>query len=359
MSVGISASDLRHALPALGLREFWYPAGRSKEFGRRPVGRKLLGADIVFLREPGGVHALSDRCPHRGMPLSCGDRRFEGTITCPYHGWTFNMHGECVAALNEGPESPIPGKVRVRTYPVEERNGVVWVFMGDGPPKPLSDDVPEELLAGRSIIDLRVAVWKCGWLPAIENLVDSHDVIAHRTSAFYLFRKLPSWVKVGATETADGKGVDVRYEAMGPVHDIYPNIGRWPRRSWYRRLGMSSPNSGHQGLSQLRLPSLVRAAFPRMNYVRWTVPIDEKTVRVFLFASTNATGLAALRNRLSYWLWMSWSFMTQILNQDQRLFEGQDYFAPEQLSQTDVGIIKWRRVLAACAQREAQQRANG
>src|ERR1700733_8747556 len=142
MSTGISATDLRRALPPLGLREFWYPAGLSREFGRSPVARKLLGAELVFLREAGRVHALADRCPHRGMPLSCGDRRFPGTITCTYHGWTFDVRGECVAALNEGPASPIPGKVRVRAYPVEERNGVVWVFMGDGPAKPLDDDVP-------------------------------------------------------------------------------------------------------------------------------------------------------------------------------------------------------------------------
>ena len=59
------------------------------------------------------------------------------TITCRYHGWTYDLsNGLCVAALTDGPDSPIVGKARVKTYPLEERKGIIWAFIGDGQPLP-------------------------------------------------------------------------------------------------------------------------------------------------------------------------------------------------------------------------------
>src|ERR671919_469998 len=73
-------------------------------------------------------------------PLSAGRCVFTGMITCAYHGWTYDLaSGDLVAALTDGPDSPICGKasVRVRTYPVEERAGLIWVWPGDEPPPPV------------------------------------------------------------------------------------------------------------------------------------------------------------------------------------------------------------------------------
>jgi len=92
---------------------------------------------VVFLRDEGKVYALSDQCPHRGVPLSLGRQEFPGTWTCYYHGWTYDLKtGVLQAALTDGPDSPICGKVRVRIYPVEERAGVVWVYLGAGEAPP-------------------------------------------------------------------------------------------------------------------------------------------------------------------------------------------------------------------------------
>jgi phenylpropionate dioxygenase-like ring-hydroxylating dioxygenase large terminal subunit len=76
----------------------------------------------MLVRDRGHVYALHDRCPHRGVPLSAGKAMFSGTITCPYHGWTYRLDsGDICAVLTDGPRSPLLGKVTIRTYPTAER----------------------------------------------------------------------------------------------------------------------------------------------------------------------------------------------------------------------------------------------
>ena len=99
------------------------------------MGIKLLGENLVFFRAHGRVSALQDLCAHRGMPLSHGTCLSEGTVTCAYHGWSYDVStGACVAALTDGPDSPVAGRYSVKSYPVEERGGIVFVYMGDGNP---------------------------------------------------------------------------------------------------------------------------------------------------------------------------------------------------------------------------------
>src|SRR5437867_3474053 len=150
----------RYRRAALGFREHWYPVMWSRKLRGKPVGMNLLGDDIVFVRQGGAVHALHDRCPHRGIPLSMGKREFPGTLSCIYHGWTYDLRtGELVAALTDGPDSPIVGKVRVRTYPAVERKGLIWVYVGDRePPPPLEEDVPADFLADDAFLAGRHSV---------------------------------------------------------------------------------------------------------------------------------------------------------------------------------------------------------
>jgi nitrite reductase/ring-hydroxylating ferredoxin subunit len=91
-------------VPPLGFREYWYPALWVKEVSeKKPKHVKLLGEDIVFFRgKTGEVEALSDWCPHRNARLSLGICEFPGTITCPYHGYTFDGTGQCVAERRSG-----------------------------------------------------------------------------------------------------------------------------------------------------------------------------------------------------------------------------------------------------------------
>ena len=171
----------------LGFRQYWYPALRASELGRKPRAVKMLGDEIVLIRSGGKVHALHDRCVHRGMVLSEGVCLAEGTITCPYHGWTYDVaDGQLVAALTDGPESAVVGKIgkRVRTYPVEERNAIIWVYLGEGEPPPLEEDVPEELLHPEVYVSgVVVNTWQCNWRAAVENGHDaSHAPMVHMNS---------------------------------------------------------------------------------------------------------------------------------------------------------------------------------
>ncbi len=110
------------------VRDCWYVAGFVHEFPQGAVeARKILGEPIAFYRQVDGtLVALADRCAHRQAPLSLG--RIEGDdLRCMYHGIKFSAAGECV----EIPGQPaVSKKSCVRNYPVVERGGWVWIWMG-------------------------------------------------------------------------------------------------------------------------------------------------------------------------------------------------------------------------------------
>ena len=131
-----------------GLRDYWYPVLWARELKKKPKAIKLCGEKIVLHRDADGhPRALHDRCPHRGVRLSQGKQWWPDTLSCPYHGWTFNVKsGDLVAVITDGPDSRMCGKAAVRTYPAQERIGLIWVYMGEGKPHPLQDQLPEELV---------------------------------------------------------------------------------------------------------------------------------------------------------------------------------------------------------------------
>jgi nitrite reductase/ring-hydroxylating ferredoxin subunit len=107
----------------LGLQNYWYPVQWAAEVKRSPVAITVCGENLMLQRdEHGAVFALHDRCVHRGVKLSEGKEEFPGTVTCPYHAWTYRLSdGEMVAAITDGPDSPMCGQARVRTYPTAVR----------------------------------------------------------------------------------------------------------------------------------------------------------------------------------------------------------------------------------------------
>ncbi|MEU8930078.1 aromatic ring-hydroxylating dioxygenase subunit alpha [Streptomyces sp. NPDC048409] len=110
-------------------RNQWYVAAYRHEVGRELLGRTVLGEPLVFYRaeEDGAAVALADRCVHRRYPLSAsgldGDR-----IVCGYHGFTYDRTGACVSVPGQ---QRVPRTARVASYPVAERDSLVWVWIGD------------------------------------------------------------------------------------------------------------------------------------------------------------------------------------------------------------------------------------
>ena len=109
------------------LRNVWYAAGHSETVEFTPTSRRICDEPIMFYRTGNSsISALHDRCPHRFVPLSAG--KVEGDVVqCGYHGLRFDQSGQCV--LN--PHGPIFPQLRVRSYPVVERYGLMWIWMGD------------------------------------------------------------------------------------------------------------------------------------------------------------------------------------------------------------------------------------
>ena len=164
------------------LRNSWYVAALSSDIEANLTARRILGENIVLYRtEAEEPVALDDSCPHRRLPLSKG-RLLNDNIECGYHGLQFNRSGQCVAAPTQ---NRIPPSANVRSYPVVDRWGLVWIWMGDAE---LSDD--------RLIINIENFEnpdWKittgdaltcaCNYQYLTDNLLDpSHVAWVHRTS---------------------------------------------------------------------------------------------------------------------------------------------------------------------------------
>ena len=110
------------------LKNAWYVAAWDHEIGRDLTARTILGETIVLYRkQDGAAAALEDACPHRKLPLSMG--RIKGDeVECGYHGLTFDCSGTCTRV--PGAER-VPHVARVRSYPVQERYGLLWIWMGE------------------------------------------------------------------------------------------------------------------------------------------------------------------------------------------------------------------------------------
>jgi len=116
----------------LYLRDLWYMAAHASGVKRGAMKRvMLLGEPVLIGRmKDGTAFALRDICPHRGVPLSAGKVMPEGAVECPYHGWRFKADGQCALIPSlVGGEAIRAESIRVRSYPVREQDGLIWVYM--------------------------------------------------------------------------------------------------------------------------------------------------------------------------------------------------------------------------------------
>ncbi|MDQ2066053.1 aromatic ring-hydroxylating dioxygenase subunit alpha [Xinfangfangia sp. CPCC 101601] len=160
----------------------WYVAAWDHEIGQALTPVRMLDQPIVLYRTSAGkVAALEDACPHRKLPLSKG-RLLGDQVECGYHGLTFDASGTCTRV--PGAER-IPHRACVRSYPVEERYGLVWVWMGEAaladPAKIFHVDHWEDPTWGINRGDAMTL--KCNYLYMSDNLLDpSHVAWVHRSS---------------------------------------------------------------------------------------------------------------------------------------------------------------------------------
>jgi vanillate O-demethylase monooxygenase subunit len=162
------------------LRNTWYVACTSEELGEQPLGRKICNEPMVFYRGADGqVCALEDFCPHRGAPLSLG-RVCEGQLMCGYHGLVMGCDGKTVSM----PGQRVRGFPAIRSFPVAERYGFIWVWPGDAAqadvdtiPKPIWHDNPQWAYGG-GLFHIQ-----CDYRLMIDNLMDlTHETYVHANS---------------------------------------------------------------------------------------------------------------------------------------------------------------------------------
>jgi phenylpropionate dioxygenase-like ring-hydroxylating dioxygenase large terminal subunit len=165
------------------LRDVWYYAIPSERLKPGKLVPKIIMEEpILFGRGTDGkAFALVDICPHRAIPLRFG--RFDGCeIECCYHGWRFNTEGVCTAIPSVVEEQrPALDKIRVRSYPIEEVQGGVWIFMGEtlegAPPVPV---LPE--LEGAVPKMIKTMMFQGSIDHAVIGLVDpSHATFVHKS----------------------------------------------------------------------------------------------------------------------------------------------------------------------------------
>jgi phenylpropionate dioxygenase-like ring-hydroxylating dioxygenase large terminal subunit len=334
----------------LGLRNYWYPALMSRDLKRKPVGATMLGEELVFVRQEGKTYCLEGRCAHRGVPLTEGRFEFPCTISCAYHGWTYSLEtGELLAALTDGPESKVVGKVRLRTYPTQERQGVVWVFIGDIDPPPLEEDVPSEFLSPDVAVEGQVRVASGNWRLAIEGSLDSsHAFYLHRPAWIMAFTQLQAFKGQYWVEIEGNRFVGYKTETPIPYAD-YPGLGRWPRRPWYK----TSRRRVVKYIGWLPGASKVEHVLRDATVFSWFVPIDAERVRWFQFLVAPHGRLGKLYFKLKYILWWRWLYQGQFLGQDARVlrlmhpfYAEQDGWAKERLYRPDIVITTWRKFVS-------------
>ena len=164
-------------------RCYWLPALLADELPENecpPVRVKLLAERLLAFRDTDGRYGLIDEfCAHRGVSLWFG-RNEESGLRCPYHGWKYDVTGQCIEVPSEPEESGFCRKIKLKSYPLVERGGVLWTYMG--PPEkqpPLPEWEFATVPADHSFVSKRLQ--ECNWLQAMEGGIDSsHVSFLHR-----------------------------------------------------------------------------------------------------------------------------------------------------------------------------------
>ncbi len=272
------------------LRNSWYVAARSEDIERTLLPKTIMGEQIVFFRgEKGEPIALEDACPHRKLPLSRGS--IEGNhVVCGYHGLTFDCTGECVIAPTQL-DNP-PRRAAVHSYPVEDRWGFLWIWMGD-PDQANRDDIlhiPNFDNSDWGKTPKGAMQMACHYLYIVDNLLDpSHVAWVHLTS----FAGAGTDNRPLEVEEIENGVIVSRWvlnEAPPPYYqDMLPFGPQCDRKQHYEcRLPSTAINmsvytpAGEGGADKPMSPN----AFVNISY-NFITPIDNESAMYFWFQHRN------------------------------------------------------------------------
>jgi phenylpropionate dioxygenase-like ring-hydroxylating dioxygenase large terminal subunit len=172
-------------------RRYWIPALLPEELPEpdcTPVRLTLLSERLIAFRDSSGRLGLIDEfCAHRGVSLWFGRNEQDG-LRCPYHGWKYDVAGQCVEVPSEPAESGYAEKIRLKAYPLVERGGILWTYMG---PPELQPGLPEFefALVGPKHRFVSKRLQECNWLQAFEGGIDpTHVAFLHKLDDDPMFK---------------------------------------------------------------------------------------------------------------------------------------------------------------------------
>jgi vanillate O-demethylase monooxygenase subunit len=329
----------------------WYVAATSDELGEAPLGRRLLGRDVVLWRLPDRqVVAFDDRCAHRGFPLS--DGCVEGDrLVCGYHGCAYVADGRCVHI----PTQPgVPAGMRVRAFPILEEPPFIWIWVG--PPAAATRNRPPRTPwlnePGWSTFSDAWQV-QANYLMVHEHYLDfSYAPIVYRDDVPPGMERLPAFNEIEVTETT------VSYTRLLP---------QAPLAAWEADATGLDP-----GGSYTRRESGTFAS-PAMHIQRWELEADgtkysnvrthaitpetDTATHVFMYASYNyAPNDEAVATKLQ-------SFVDKLVDRDKTILEnvaahtGYDGWRSGVEFQADAAALRARRIVAVMLAKEAGRAA--
>ncbi|RAH97267.1 ring-hydroxylating oxygenase subunit alpha [Acuticoccus sediminis] len=368
------------------LRRYWQPAALAVELDlERPVVPvTLLGERLVLFRnEDGELGLIGRHCPHRGADL-CFGRLEDNGLRCPFHGWHFDRSGQCVEQPGEPEGSRMHENIRARNYPVVEKNGIIFAYMGPGePPEFPAFDC---FTAPDTHVFAFKGLWECNWLQAMEVGIDpAHASFLHR----FLQDEDPS----------EGYGKQFRDRAANTEIPMTKLLRDYPRPEinveetdfGLRLISLRHLDDGRTHVrvtNQVFPEAIVIPMSNEMTITQWHVPIDDENCYWYsMFTSYGAPvnkevmweqrvkehrlpDFAPLKNKRNNYGFdpseqrtMTYTGMGLDINvHDQWAVESmgpiQDR-TDEHLGRTDVAIIRYRRMLRAAIEKVAEGSAEG
>ncbi|WP_083636897.1 aromatic ring-hydroxylating dioxygenase subunit alpha [Leptolyngbya sp. 'hensonii'] len=315
------------------LQRFWYPVMPAHELRGGPKSFQLLGQPIVlWLDAEGNPAAARDRCCHRSAKLSLGKVE-EGCITCPYHGWQFDSHGNCVH-VPQLPEGPISPSYKVEAFRCSARYGYVWVCLGE----PLTEipEIAEAADPAYRLIHEFYEPWNCAGLRVMENEMDmAHPTFVH--TGTFGSEDHPTPASLELTETEWGLQV---HSVLGVVN---PELQQ-------QNLKMDSAQTERTLDMVWYLPFTVRLRIAYPNglehiIVNTMTPIADGVSQMVQFCLRNDTEADTSTQAII-------AFDRAVTLEDRRILETTDYDVPLSLTKeehmmTDKPGILMRKKMAA------------
>ena len=356
------------------LRCHWHPVALSEEVAKpdcAPIRLKVMGEDLLLFRDSKGKTGLIEPfCAHRGADLFFG-RNEECGIRCIYHGWKYDIHGNCIDMPNVPKDAAYHGKIKIKAYPTQEFADMVWAYMGPPDIQPFEVPQLEAGLVPPSHRYVTKRLVECNWTHSMEGALDT----AHFS---FLHMPAPAFRKDDSSNIAADES-RIRWLRNDPAprfkiidHEVGFLIGGARN---------ADPGDHYWRLTQYMLPthSITPSAMPNETYYGYSwVPIDDYSCWMYVYAwhpdqaisdeerkkyikggygqfAELGPGYVPLRNRSNSYLMsreeqktISFTGIRGIAEQDQMAQESQGYMidrTKENLSPTDVGIIRFRKLL--------------